>query len=91
MGEGNSPVVAVDHALGIGGVNPKGVMVRVNQVVRNQGFKIRAAVGGNRSDGVQAIDTLGIFWVHPNVAEIERPRGHIGLGVHRAETVTPVI
>ena len=66
-GNGGAAIVAVDHAIGIIGIDPQTVMVAVRS---GDAFERFASIDGTIQPGVGDIDFVGIFRVGPQVREI---------------------
>src|SRR2546429_8239188 len=66
-GDGGAAVIAVDHAIGIVGIDPQAVMIAVGGI---EAFERFAAIVRTEQAGVGDVHLVGIFGVRPNVGEI---------------------
>src|SRR5260370_7022070 len=66
QGDGCAAIVAVDHAIGIVGIDPQSVVIAVGSVETLEGF---AAVVGTEQAGVGDVNLVRVLGVGPNVGE----------------------
>ena len=71
-GDGQAPVVAVDHKIRIVGMDPPGVMVRVHLIPGDQGGKGPAAVFALRDHPEKIVDAVFVGGIDINIRIIER-------------------
>src|SRR5262249_38483307 len=78
-GYGCATIVAIDHALGIVGINPQAMMISVR---RRQQVERAAGICGAKHSGIQHIDGVCCFGIGKDVGEIPGALSYPAIFVH---------
>ena len=75
-----SPIVAVDEVIGVGGVNVQGVMIRVHPTIWQDDVKRAATVRRLRHHAPQAVDVVLVGRIAVDLGVVERTVSDVAVG-----------
>ena len=72
VGDVHPTVIPLNDVCRVRRIDPHGVVIWVNAVIRSDGFPILSAIVTARHIGPQAIHAVWILWVHSQICIVER-------------------